>query len=321
MAILRDAACVTLRKYREVPVTEPVWIITVVKNDARGLARTLASIQGQEAVPIRHLVVDGGSTDGCHEMGLDLARRGLVDFLPGPDNGVFDGMNRGLRAVPAGSLVWFLNSGDFFLGPHVVASALRQLHESGNPKAWIGGKMLLVCPTGQVVKAVGATDPASSRWSFARRPSGTPPQPSVLVPKALLDDLGGFRSDLSVGADGVLFDDLAQIYPPILDEATYVGFPLGGLSTDSAMEGFQDFWRNASGELGSPPSCLRKLSLRLRIRLRQGYCADKTSVSRFVARLLRWLSQRGAMRPTEPCQWPNHSRCRGSLECCIQMGA
>jgi hypothetical protein len=301
-------------------VSDPVWVITVVKDDVRGLARTTASVQGQEAVRLRHLVVDGGSKDGSHEMGMALARQGLADFLPGPDRGVFDGMNRGLRAVPDGALVWFLNAGDFLLGPRVVASALSRLDEEGS-KQWIGGMMVLICPSGRVLKAVGGSDTSTGWLGFRRRPSGTPPQPSVLVPKVLIDDLGGFRGDLRVGADGVLLSALSREHPPVLDADAYVGFPLGGLSTSSAMDGFTDFWSNLPGQTTTRPGRLRRASMRLRVYLRQRMCLEQGLTSRVFAGLLRWMSRRGRMQQGVTCQWPNHKRRRGSLECCLGMGA
>lgn len=85
-------------------------IVTVCRNHRDGLARTHASLAAQRWRGFEWLVQDGGSTDG----GLDLLA-GLADPAPllesGPDDGIYDAMNRGL-ARATGDYVLFLNAGD-----------------------------------------------------------------------------------------------------------------------------------------------------------------------------------------------------------------
>lgn len=85
-------------------------IITVNKNNCRGLERTLNSINFVRNRPdIELIFVDGGSDDKS----LLVARKFYDDnnIITGPDSGVYHGMNRGLFRA-RGKYSLFLNSGD-----------------------------------------------------------------------------------------------------------------------------------------------------------------------------------------------------------------
>jgi putative colanic acid biosynthesis glycosyltransferase len=123
------------------PATAPIIsIITVVRDDAQGLAATRASLscqigpEGGTLLQDRHwewIVVDGGSSDGgLHSLGDPAS--GVIPrlCLPGPDEGPFDGMDRGKQAA-LGTFLLFLNAGDRLASPHVLATLLDRLtHEA-----------------------------------------------------------------------------------------------------------------------------------------------------------------------------------------------
>ncbi|WP_019626584.1 glycosyltransferase family 2 protein [Thioalkalivibrio sp. ALJT] len=93
-----------------------VSVISVVRNHADGLQRTLASVWSQEGVRLESVVVDGGSTDAT----LDVLKAfPETQWSSQPDDGPFDGMNRGLAAVN-GDWVVFMNAGDTFAAPDVL---------------------------------------------------------------------------------------------------------------------------------------------------------------------------------------------------------
>jgi glycosyltransferase involved in cell wall biosynthesis len=86
-------------------------IVTVVRNDRKGLSTTLASITAQTARhDIQMIVIDGHSTDDTL-----VATQGFqIDVLISePDTGLYDAMNKGL-AQATGKYVYFLNAGDSF---------------------------------------------------------------------------------------------------------------------------------------------------------------------------------------------------------------
>jgi glycosyltransferase involved in cell wall biosynthesis len=101
-----------------------VSYITVVRNNAVTLARTLESVQQQTYSNVEHVVLDGASTDGT----LDLIRQhaGKLDyFVSEPDAGLYAAIN---KAIPLarGQLICILNSGDW-LEPRAAEIAIHRM--------------------------------------------------------------------------------------------------------------------------------------------------------------------------------------------------
>lgn len=91
-------------------------IITVVYNNKHGLEKTISSVEGQRKIygDIEFIVIDGDSTDGTKD--LLAERAGSIDVCVSErDNGIYDAMNKGIKAAKGSSLL-FLNSGDYFIG-------------------------------------------------------------------------------------------------------------------------------------------------------------------------------------------------------------
>ena len=87
-------------------------IATVVFNDASGLARTIESVRHQKkrCGNIEFIVADGGSEKPTLDV-IESASDVIDNYLPGPDGGIYDGMNR-LLAAGNGDSIIFINSGD-----------------------------------------------------------------------------------------------------------------------------------------------------------------------------------------------------------------
>ncbi len=103
-------------------------IITITYQDAKGLAKTLESVQQQTCRCFEHIVVDGGSTDGTK----DILAAFMVDkCLSEPDRGIYDAMNKGL-AMAEGEWVIFLNGGDEFAYREVLAKVKSLLERNSS---------------------------------------------------------------------------------------------------------------------------------------------------------------------------------------------
>lgn len=91
-----------------------ISVATVSFNDFEGLKNTEKSVlrlKRNEKVDIEWLVADGGSTDGTVDY---LKNNNVLDvYIPGPDNGIYDGMNKLLDAA-SGDYIIFMNAGDYF---------------------------------------------------------------------------------------------------------------------------------------------------------------------------------------------------------------
>ncbi len=106
-----------------------VSVIVVVLNAREKITETLVSITAQTQSP-ELVVVDGGSTDGTLEI-IQAFRDRISVLIVEKDSGIYDAMNKGLRAA-TGEWVIFLNAGDTFASPGVlrhVAPALSPAHD------------------------------------------------------------------------------------------------------------------------------------------------------------------------------------------------
>ncbi len=100
-----------------------VTIITVVRNDAASLLRTIQSIVPFKNSRFEYVVVDGASTD--ETLQVAESHRDLIDILVSePDKGIYDAMNKGIK-LAHGTYLLFLNAGDELLvsPDNIVAAA------------------------------------------------------------------------------------------------------------------------------------------------------------------------------------------------------
>jgi glycosyltransferase involved in cell wall biosynthesis len=94
-------------------------IITVCFNDAQNLSRTLKNIRDQRSKTIQLIVVDGDSNDDTKSV-IRSYRDVITDYLCEKDDGLYYAMNKGI-ALAKGEYVVFLNAGDVFHDPQVIA--------------------------------------------------------------------------------------------------------------------------------------------------------------------------------------------------------
>lgn len=121
-------------------------IITINRNNAEGLRKTMESVFSQTYQDFEYIVVDGASTDNSVEVVKELTSElvnGLNNFtwISEPDTGIYNAMNKGIEIaegrrvvnpfnrsersecenkVIKDGYVLMLNSGDFLVDEHVI---------------------------------------------------------------------------------------------------------------------------------------------------------------------------------------------------------
>jgi len=85
-------------------------VITVVKNDLKGLIKTYDSLFFQSYNNFEWIVIDGESIDGTKEY-LNSLHINNLNFLSEKDTGIYDAMNKGIELANNDYLL-FLNAGD-----------------------------------------------------------------------------------------------------------------------------------------------------------------------------------------------------------------
>lgn len=96
-----------------------ISIVTVVYNDKEGIASTIESVLCQSYKDVEYIVIDGDSSDGTVNIINQYAKR-LAYFVSEPDVGLYDAMNKGIKAS-SGDWILFLNSGDSFFNEEVLS--------------------------------------------------------------------------------------------------------------------------------------------------------------------------------------------------------
>ena len=138
-----------------------ISIVTPTLNRAHFLAQAIESVRAQGDADVEHIVVDGMSTDGTVEL---LARYPHLRVIREPDTGLYDALNKGLRAA-TGEWIGWLNSDDLF-----APDALRRVREAAGDLAAeaVYGKAEIFMD--------GAGDAVSMRLAAARRASARSPE-------------------------------------------------------------------------------------------------------------------------------------------------
>ena len=110
-----------------------ITYITVTYNAADVIQRTLDSVLRQDYPHIRHMIIDGASTDNTLQIVNDYINRSNKDknghvvlVTSEPDKGIYDAMNKGLRSV-TGDYVCFLNAGDFLPATDTVTYIVKTI--------------------------------------------------------------------------------------------------------------------------------------------------------------------------------------------------
>jgi glycosyltransferase involved in cell wall biosynthesis len=119
-------------------MSEPlISIVVPTLNQARFIEQTLASIVGQCWPRTEIIVIDGGSTDGTHEI---VRRYPVAHFISEKDSGQAEAINKGMKLAKGDVLAW-LNSDDYYL-PLTFRRAVAALGDTTQPKLVYGGCLL-----------------------------------------------------------------------------------------------------------------------------------------------------------------------------------
>lgn len=172
-------------------------IITINRNNATGLCKTLLSVASQSFKEFEYVVIDGASTDDS----LDVIKTHESKFahlrwVSEPDKGIYNAMNKGLR-MAKGEYVQILNSGDVLASADVVERMLKALDEKGNPDI-LYGNMIKEFANGSRVRDRGFAGEAPTMYDFIR---GTLNHDPVYFRRSLFDRFGYYREDLPITAD------------------------------------------------------------------------------------------------------------------------
>ena len=123
-------------------------IVTINRNNAVGLDKTMRSVAAQTFKEFEYIVIDGASTDGSVEVIRKYASQIVhLKWVSEPDLGIYNAMNKGTR-MAVGEYVQILNSGDCLASEDVTERMLAALVEFGKPSI-LYGNMVKCFPDGR----------------------------------------------------------------------------------------------------------------------------------------------------------------------------
>jgi glycosyltransferase involved in cell wall biosynthesis len=171
-----------------------VSVITPTLNQARYIRDTLESVREQGYAEVEHIVVDGGSSDETLEILRAYRRTSRFRWISGPDAGMYDAVNKGLR-MARGQILAYLNSDDLYM-PWTIQAAVDYLQAHPEVDLVYGDYMSLDEPSG---KRLLILQPPYSR-GYIRR-TGFIPQPTAFWRRSLYERIGEFDATLKYVGD------------------------------------------------------------------------------------------------------------------------
>lgn len=109
---------------KNLPDSPLITVITVVKNNAEELKKTINSVLEQTYNNIEFIIIDGVSSDSTLDVIKGYDQR--IDFwISEPDNGIFDAMNKGI-GLASGDWINFMNAGDYLYQKDTVETVFKK---------------------------------------------------------------------------------------------------------------------------------------------------------------------------------------------------
>jgi glycosyltransferase involved in cell wall biosynthesis len=173
-------------------------IITINRNNAPGLKKTMESVFAQTSQKFEYIVIDGASTEGSDEIISQYANNPMnYDFhwISEPDSGIYNAMNKGI-GMAKGEYLQFLNSGDTLAAPDVTAKMLKEL-ENKDKIAILYGNMLKQIPKG-ILRDKGFAGRKPTLLDFY---TGTLNHSPTYIKRSLFEKYGLYDEQLKIVSD------------------------------------------------------------------------------------------------------------------------
>ena len=100
-------------------------IITINRNNASGLKKTIESVVTQSFTDFEYIVIDGASTDESVDIIKSYSDK-ISYWVSEPDTGIYNAMNKGVLASH-GEYTLMLNSGDYLVNKDVIRKVIPHL--------------------------------------------------------------------------------------------------------------------------------------------------------------------------------------------------
>lgn len=166
-----------------------ISVITINKNNAQGLQKTIESVIGQTFKNYEFIIIDGASNDDSIDI-IKKYTRYITYWVSEPDNGIFHAMNKGITEA-TGEYTVFLNSGDCFIADETLFNVFSE-ERNKDILAGIG-------VTEKVLGDVRMYPPAKiTLYELATYPMC---HQALFIKKELFEEIGGYDENLQIVSD------------------------------------------------------------------------------------------------------------------------
>lgn len=204
--------------------TPLISVITIARNAAKSIRRTLESVACQTFTDFEYIIIDGASTDATLPVVHEFCPP-VTKIVSEKDSGIANAMNKGVR-LSSGKLIIHLNAGDEFAAPDV----LMKVAESYTRFNWewaIGSVQRLDQFGGlsYTVTVHGFDYEVLRKGSFIC-------QQSVFVKKSVFEKFGFFDESFSITMDYEFWLRIGRHIEPDILPFVVSKMEAGGISSD-----------------------------------------------------------------------------------------
>ena len=198
-------------------------IITINRNNAAGLRKTIESVVSQTYTDFEYIIIDGASTDAGVEIIKEYADK-ISYWVSEPDTGIYNAMNKGIMKAN-GEYLLFLNSGDWLVDEEVVGdfcnSNFNQDIVCGNINLIENGEIIL------------AKSPDNDALDFNFFYHGSLLHPASFIRKELFYKYGTYNERYKIISDWEFFVRVIMIHKVSYErvERLISNFPVDGISS------------------------------------------------------------------------------------------
>lgn len=204
-----------------------ISIITINRNNAEGLRKTILSVIEQTFTNYEFIIIDGNSTD--HSINIISENESKIDYwISEPDTGIFNAMNKGIKQA-SGDYLYFLNSADAFAN----ADVLKNIFEKTVLDApFVNGHQLN--DFGNYTQRVPALNRQLTLFDFYW---GTIKHQATFIHKDMFRKYGMYDENLRITADWKFFLQTIGLNneQPVFVDIDIVLFQWDGISTNPQL--------------------------------------------------------------------------------------
>ena len=206
-------------------------VITVVKNDLKGLQKSRESLENQQNKNWTHIIIDGLSNDGTLNYLNSLPKENTI-CVSESDFGIYHAMNKAWKYANPESYIFYLNARDVFTDTMSLSEASKMLETSPDSnwgcttheEIWENGE-------GWVCKLVSPPSINNQLYAYGYRS-----HQGVVMKASFIESLGGFDEKYRLAADWDLISRAISAESPLVWIHPLGRFQLGGESSIRLLE-------------------------------------------------------------------------------------